>query len=650
MILVKLQTTLRNWHRLLSGDEISERVRRTLVSTLYTQPISLAVGALNGMVAAVVTAFYVPEPVILVCVIAFSLVAVARVVAAKMMARSKSATTRFLEIVFEVGAFVYAGLFGLLGALVIIYPTPQTVEVMMVANALCFATAICARNAGRPAIALGQMFLSYLPILVACFIEGSIPMLALGTTILLVIPAMASITLNVQRTLRNSIASAETSERLARKMEILAHTDVVTGLHNRAGLNDTLVTQLMAADADQVLALFWLDLDRFKEVNDLLGHQIGDRVLSEVARRLRDSLPEDAGIARFGGDEFVFFCKVRDREDCQALAGRILEQVARPMRFDGERMETSCSMGIALMPDDGIDADRLMQGADLALFNAKLNARGGYCFFDAAMTRELANRREIEAELRLAIKRDELSLFFQPIIDLKTGRIRCFEALLRWFHPTKGELRPGEFIPVAEETGVIVTLGNWITRQAALACAQWPEDVSVAVNLSPLQIRAPGSVLAIEQALRDAKLDPSRLELEVTESLFIEDSDQTAAFIEKLAARGVRFALDDFGTGYSSLAYIHKFPFSKIKVDRSFVSGSGAGPRAHAIIRAVAAMGHQLGMEIVAEGLEEQEQVDTVREAGCTQGQGYFFSRAVPDYLAAMLLAQDRSADATRAA
>ena len=302
------------------------------------------------------------------------------------------------------------------------------------------------------------------------------------------------------------------------------------------------------------------------------------------------------------------------------------------------------------MPDDGTDADRLMQAADLALYHAKLDTRGSHRFFDASMTRELVRRREIEAELRQAIKRDELSLFFQPIVDLKTGRIRCFEALLRWFHPVKGELRPAEFIPVAEETGVIVTLGNWITRQAALACAQWPEHISVAVNLSPLQIKAPGAVLGIEQALREAKLDPSRLELEVTESLFIEDSEQTAAFIEELSAKGVRFALDDFGTGYSSLSYIHKFPFSKIKVDRCFVSGQDAGPRAHAIIRAVAAMGRGLDMEIVAEGIEEQEQVETVREAGCTLGQGYFFSRAVPDYLAAMLLAQEDGGDGLRAA
>jgi EAL domain-containing protein (putative c-di-GMP-specific phosphodiesterase class I) len=213
---------------------------------------------------------------------------------------------------------------------------------------------------------------------------------------------------------------------------------------------------------------------------------------------------------------------------------------------------------------------------------------------------------------------------------------------VRWFHPEKGELKPDEFIPVAEETGVIVTLGNWITAQAARACAQWPEDVSVAVNLSPLQIRAPGAALGILNALREAGLDPKRLELEVTESLFIDDNHATSSFIEELSDRGVRFALDDFGTGYSSLGYINTFPFSKIKVDRSFVSGPNVGKKSDAIIRAVAEMGATLGMEIVAEGLETIEQVRAVREAGCTLGQGYHFSRAVPDYLASMLLARER--------
>jgi EAL domain-containing protein (putative c-di-GMP-specific phosphodiesterase class I) len=265
------------------------------------------------------------------------------------------------------------------------------------------------------------------------------------------------------------------------------------------------------------------------------------------------------------------------------------------------------------------------------------------------MTRDLVRKKEIETELRAAIRKDELSIFFQPIVDLKSGKIRTFEALVRWFHPEKGELRPDEFIPVAEETGVIITLGNWITAQAAKAAAQWPDEVTVAVNLSPIQIRAPGAALGILNAIRDAGLPPHRLELEVTESLFIEDSEHTARFMDELAGHGVRFALDDFGTGYSSLGYINQFPFKKIKVDRSFVSGPNIGKKSDAIIRAVAEMGSTLEMEIVAEGLETIEQVEAVRNAGCTLGQGYYFSRAVPDFLAAMLLAQERDGRDTAA-
>jgi predicted signal transduction protein with EAL and GGDEF domain len=313
--------------------------------------------------------------------------------------------------------------------------------------------------------------------------------------------------------------------------------------------------------------------------------------------------------------------------------------------MDGEVLKLGTSMGIAVLPEDGADVDTLMKSADLALYHAKTNGKNQVSFFDQSMTRDLVRRKEIEAELRAAIERDELSIFFQPIVDLETGRIRSFEALVRWFHPEKGELRPDEFIPVAEETGVIITLGNWITSQAAKACAGWPEDVTIAVNLSPLQIRAPGAALGILNALKEAILAPSRLELEVTVSLFLENDDNTSRFIAELASEGVRFALDDFGTGYSSLGYINKYPFSKIKVDRRFVSGPNVGRKSDALIRAVAEMGSTLEMDIVAEGLETIEQVRAVRNAGCTLGQGYYFSRAVPDYLAAMLLSQESVKD-----
>src|SRR5690606_18065976 len=426
------------------------------------------------------------------------------------------------------------------------------------------------------------------------------------------------------------------------KMRELARTDVVTELLNRDGLNEEAHRLLMQLPDERKLALFWLDLERFKEINDTLGHQAGDQVLAEAAKRIRRAAPGDAAISRFGGDEFIVVASVADRGEAERLAQALDTEIAAPTRVAGRRIEIRASMGVALLPDDGPDLDSLMQAADLALYHAKVGRREAACFFDRAMTRDLVRKKEIETDLRAAIQRDELSIFFQPIVDLETGRIRTFEALVRWFHPEKGELRPDEFIPVAEETGVIITLGNWITAQAAKACAGWPEDVTIAVNLSPAQIRAPGAALGILGALRDAGLDPRRLELEVTESLFLDDDANTARFIDDLASKGVRFALDDFGTGYSSLGYINKFPFKKIKVDRSFVSGANIGRKSDAIIRAVAEMGATLDMDIVAEGLETIEQVEAVRAAGCTLGQGYYFSRAVPDYLAAMLLSQER--------
>ncbi|AOL23205.1 diguanylate cyclase (GGDEF) domain-containing protein [Erythrobacter litoralis] len=628
------------------ADRVSARARRMLVKTLYTQPASLAIGALTGIAATGVSAFVSGIPQLYVGATVLIIIALLRVVTAITLSPDSGRTsTAKLEMVYEIGAFSYAIAIGAVGAMTIWFGAPGEVQVLMVANTLCYGVGVSARNAGRPSIAIGQLTLSLLPIMAACVVEGSLALATLAVTIALLIPAMMSIVLNIFKVLEDSIASAETSAQLADKMQLLARTDVVTGLANRAGLNHAMVETMMSLEEEARLALIWIDLDRFKEVNDLLGHPVGDRVLTEVARRLREVSPPGATVARFGGDEFVVFAAVDDRKHSERIASEIHAEIMRPVRVDGDRLEVRASLGVALLPDDGADADTLMQSADLALYHAKVGGRSQTRFFDRAMTRDLIRRREIEDELRAAIQREELSIFFQPIVDLETGRIRTFEALVRWFHPEKGELKPDEFIPVAEETGVIVTLGNWITAQAARTAATWPEDVNVAVNLSPLQIRAPGAALGIRNALREAGLDPSRLELEVTESLFIEDNHATAAFIEELAAIGVTFALDDFGTGYSSLGHINTFPLKKIKVDRSFVSGAHVGRKSDAIIRAVAEMGSTLDIEIVAEGLETVEQVQTVREAGCTLGQGFYFSRAVPDYLAALLIAQEREGE-----
>jgi diguanylate cyclase (GGDEF)-like protein len=645
-----LKNALARWKHDGNADKLSARVRRTLVKTLYTQPTSLAIGAIATLAAAIGSAWLVNEPSLTIAVVGLGLVAILRVGAAFALSpNSGSTSTAKLEIVYELGAFSYALAIGFVAAMTLWLKAPAEVQVLMVANALCYGVGVSSRNAGRPIIAIGQLTLACLPIMLTALFLGGIAFFTLGITIALLIPAMMSIVLNIFHVLRESIAAAETSAQLADKMRHLARTDVVTGLANRAGLNHAMVETMMAIDDDARLALIWIDLDRFKEVNDLLGHPVGDKVLSTVAKRLAEVCPAGSTVARFGGDEFVVFCPVEDRKHSERIASEIHAEVMRPVRIEGGRLEVRTSLGVALLPDDGRDIETLMQSADLALYHAKIGGRGQTRFFDQTMTRDLARRREIESELRSALQRDELSIFFQPIVDLETGRIRTFEALVRWFHPQKGELRPDEFIPVAEETGVIVTLGNWITKQAAMTAAKWPEDVTLAVNLSPLQIRAPGAALGIKNALREAGLDPNRLELEVTESLFVEDNHATADFIAELSEIGVRFALDDFGTGYSSLGYINSFPFRKIKVDRSFVSGPNVGRKSDAIIRAVAEMGATLEMEIVAEGLETIEQVQAVRAAGCTLGQGFYFSRAVPDYLAAMLLAQERDGKDKRA-
>ncbi len=623
------------------------RVRSLLVKTLYTKPLSLTIGAINGVFASVIAAVYSDNAWMYAAVLLLFLIAVARISSVLYFSGRKTnrRSARRLELLYEFGAFSYSGVLGSIAAMSLVLQLPTAVEVLMIAIALGYGTGASARNAGRPAIAIGQLAFTLGPVFVGALIVGGLPFYVLAFSIALMIPAIWSITMIIFNTLRESIGSAQTSAQLADRMQTLARTDVVTGLANRAGLNHELVERLMELEPDSELAMFWLDLDRFKEVNDLLGHPVGDRVLAEIAKRLKERSPFGASVSRFGGDEFVIICKVDRRKGAERLGRELLEDINRPIIIDTERLTIGCSIGIAMLPQDGEDADTLMQSADLALYHAKVNGRNQMCFFDPSMTRDLVRRREIEHELRTALTRDELSIFFQPIVDLETGRIRTFEALVRWFHPEKGELRPDEFIPVAEECGAIITLGNWITAQAAKACAQWPEDVTVAVNLSPLQIKAPGAAMGILAALREAKLDPSRLELEVTESLFLEDNHSTGDFINELSEAGVRFAMDDFGTGYSSLGYINKYPFKKIKVDRSFVSGDNVGVKSNAIIRAVAEMGSTLEMDIVAEGLETLEQVRAVREAGCTLGQGYYFSRAVPDYLAAMLLAQERDED-----
>jgi diguanylate cyclase (GGDEF)-like protein len=621
-------------------ERTDARVRAELARTVHARPIGLLVSAACGVATGSVVLVTSTNAVLRWFAIAMIVLAALRVVVA--YGASSNRWGKNSQQTFGYAALAYAATCGTAAAVALTSAADGHLQLLLVGYAMTLGAGIVVGNAARPLIAVGQMVLTFLPICVACFSLGTPAMVVLG----LILPCLAAgltlVTFSVFNSLAKQVRAATESAALARRMREQARTDAVTGLLNRPGFEAAAKAMIAKAAHDEQLALFWLDLRRFKEVNDMLGHHTGDLVLAEVARRLTERLPEKALCARFGSDEFLLLASLPNQPEIERLAARLCADMALPLRIDGQRIEGGIAVGIATIGDHASELNQLMQQAGLALYHAKVAGRNQTRFFDTTMTRNLARRKELESELRGAIQRDELSLYFQPILDLATGRIRCFEALVRWFHPVKGELSPSEFIPVAEETGLIITLGNWITRSAARACANWPQDVTLAVNLSPVQISAPGAALGILSALKEARLDPRRLELEVTESLFVEDKPETALFMQQLADEGVRFSLDDFGTGYSSLHYINKYPFSTIKVDRSFVSGPNIGRRSEAIIRAVAEMGATLDMEIVAEGLETAEQVAAVRRAGCTLGQGYHFSRAVPEHLALRLLEDER--------
>jgi len=547
----------------------------------------------------------------------------------------------WLQNIYPVVAFGFAACVGLMTSTTLLIDAGSMIQILAMTYAMTYASGISMRNAGRPVVALGQLAITVIPILIALLGIGTIASYMLAIVIPGMAAGMVTVTIKLFQTMTAQANLTENYRVMADSIERHAHEDPVTGLINRTGLDSALRQLAASLNHGEQLALIWIDLHHFKAVNETMGHAAGDLMLREMGRRLRKEMPEHATVARFSSDEFVVATRIAGRRATERLCRQISETLAQPVRLQGQLIESGGAIGVALMPEDEPTLDKLMQSADIALLNAKLGGRNQVRFFDNAMTRQLARRKEIESGLRSAIHKDELSVFFQPIIDLETGKVRSFEALVRWFHPEKGELRPDEFIPLAEETGLIITLGNWVTARAAIAASSWPEDVKLAVNLSPVQIKAPGAALGILAAIKQAGLNPRRLELEVTESLFLEDNENTKRFMQDLSFEGVQFALDDFGTGYSALHYINKYPFGKIKVDRSFVSGPTHGPRSDAIIRAVAEMGSTLGMEIVAEGLETIEQVQFVKRAGCTLGQGYFFSRAVPDYLAAILLAEE---------
>lgn len=415
----------------------------------------------------------------------------------------------------------------------------------------------------------------------------------------------------------------------AREAQIahMAFHDALTGLPNRAMLREQVALGLTRAEGGHLM-LFSIDIDNFKSINESLGHPIGDALLCEVGTRLAATCPSGF-IARLAGDEFAV--KLRAGGQTADQAGRaIVAALAEPFDIDGHRIIVSASVGIALSPQDGADATSLLKNAELALHRAKSEGKGSHRFFECAMDAEAQARRALETDLHDALRNGELALHFQPLFGLSQNRVTAFEALLRWQHPTRGMVSPVHFIPLAEETGLIIPIGEWALHEACRIAATWPDHIRVAVNISPIQFRSPNLAAVVLQALARSGIAPNRLELEITESLFIDNVEATLSSLHSLRALGVRVALDDFGTGYSSLSYLRSFPFDKLKIDRSFIVDLLEHKGATAIIRAITTLADALGIETTAEGVEHSDQLDILRAEGCGQIQGYLFSRPIP--------------------
>lgn len=411
----------------------------------------------------------------------------------------------------------------------------------------------------------------------------------------------------------------------------LSRQDSLTGVSNSKFFNRRLERAMGRVARGEQCALLSLDLDRFKSINETLGHAVGDKVLKIIASRIQAQIREVDTLARHGGDEFIILQSGINCSGAAArLANRINELLREPIEVDGHQISTTASIGIALAPSDGTDAGKLVHCADLALCRAKADGRATYRFFEVAMDMQMQARRQMELDLRSALDSDQLQVNYQPLVDSQSSTVSGFEALVRWPHPTKGAVSPAHFIPLAEEVGMIGEIGNVVLRKACNDALSWPDTISVAVNISAEQFKDPQLFEAVQTILQDTGLPPHRLELEITETSLMQDTDQVAEVLAKLRDLGVKIALDDFGTGYSSLSHLQNFPFDKVKVDRSFVKRIATEENARAIVRAILHLSTELGLKTTAEGVEKLDQLKILQSEGVSEIQGYLYSEARP--------------------
>ena len=484
---------------------------------------------------------------------------------------------------------------------------------------------VSSRNASRPLITIGQISFTCVPFIVALIMRADVVHTVLASFVGILYVG----TILVCRSVFDNIVARHEA---FRRIETLAQRDALTNLWNRAAFLDLLEEQFAEVGTRRSeIALIAIDLDRFKDINDTLGHPVGDAVLKEVANRIRSVLRPGDEVSRVGGDEFLVMLVGDRAREVEPVAKRILDGFTDPFAVKMTRSVCGASIGCATAPRDGATLDVLLRNADLALYEAKRRGRGQIVPYAAIMAQHYENRVALEHDLQFALSRGELELEYQPIVDPRTGRAICCEALLRWRHPVLGRIPPDEFIPIAEATGLIVPIGAWVLVTACAEATSWSSDIKVAVNLSPVQFRRGRQIVDIVMtALSEAGLAASRLDLEITESVLIDDSAATLDILQELRSKGISISLDDFGTGFASLAYLNDFPFSKIKIDRKFSQNVDHSPTTSAIVKGIAQITRDLRMERVAEGVETEVQLARMQSFGINAIQGYLFSRPLP--------------------
>ena len=614
---------------------VADEVRRSLIETLFASSTSLGIGAVTGAAVSLALAVATGDPWLGATAIAIAVTGAARVTHAVFLHDARESASEAgtrSEVLYEVGAWAFALLLGLFTFLTLHRSGDPIHHLVAATTTIGYAAGICGRNAGRPVIAIGQLALAAGPSALALLVSGEWLRVVLGTVIAVFIVGMVDITLQTYSAVLKAMSATHEQKRLTARFERLARYDTMTGLENRGAFQERLQAEIAGIEESQdQLAVLWIDLDKFKEINDSLGHPTGDRVLCTVARQLSSIVDGRGSAARFGGDEFVLLVRGRKDGFVEELAQEVMRALSVPVSVEGASIQVTGSIGAAIAPLQGTDAESLLQHADMALYHAKANGRNDFCMFEASMQEEFLETRKLESALKVAIERGELEVHYQPIVNVKTGRINCCEALLRWNHPELGPVSPSRFIPLAESSGLISPISQWVLGQACAAAARWPDDVAVAVNMSPALLKDLHLSHMILSALYMSGLPARRLELEITESVLLEETAQSNSLIREFQKIGLKLAIDDFGTGYSSLVYLKKYRFDKIKIDTSFIADVMRSREARAIVHALVGLADELDMEIVAEGIENETQLRYVSGAGCTGAQGFFLGRPVSE-------------------